>query len=594
MNKPSFHPNAVQERARVASALLFLIFLFLGGSFFRTQVLQGARYHLASEENRLRQLPLPAPRGVIYDRTGKVIAENLPGYAISVLVRNEDSLRVVMKRIGEVVPVSPEAVGNAVRRFRRDPSRPTVLFPDAPFELVSVLEERRVEFPGLIIQSSPKRHYPDGPAVAALVGYTGEINERELELAQYAEYKPGQQVGRDGIERQYETRLRGREGARYAEVDARGRIVRDQARPDLQAEAPPALYTNIDLDLQRFVANLFADSLIGGVVVMEPRSGEVLALHSAPSFDPNEFIGGIPRGYWNELQADPRRPLYNKAIKGTYPPGSIWKLQTAIIAMERGLVKIGDRMPVTCNGGYQFGNRYFRCWKKTGHGHTDLAGAIEGSCDTYFYQLGLKIGLQELIAGGIRLGSRERSGIDLPSEVRPLFPTDPARDYYDKLFGPRGWSNAVTLNLSIGQGENSQTVVNMARFYTALATDGAAARPEVVRGESERTQLFNIKPEELKALQLALTNVVGRGTAAGSRLEGIAIAGKTGTAQNSFSATLDHAWFAGYAPAEDPKIVIAILLEFGGSGSRAARMASRIFEYYLKTKVIAAPIAEGE
>ncbi len=594
MSTPSFHPNAVQERARVASALLFLIFLFLGGSFFRTQVLQGARYHLASEENRLRQLPLPAPRGVIYDRTGKVIAENLPGYAISVLVRNEDSLRVVMKRIGEVVPVSSEAVGNAVRRFRRDPTRPTVLFPDAPFELVSVLEERRVEFPGLIIQSSPKRHYPDGPAVAALVGYTGEINERELESEQYVEYKPGQQVGRDGIEKQYETRLRGREGARYAEVDARGRIVRDQARPDLQAEAPPALYTNIDLDLQRFVANLFADSLIGGVVVMEPRSGEVLALHSAPSFDPNEFIGGIPRGYWNELQADPRRPLYNKAIKGTYPPGSIWKLHTSIIAMERGLVKITDRMPVGCSGGYQFGNRYFRCWKRDGHGHTDLAGAIEGSCDTYFYQLGLKIGLQELIAGGIRLGSRERSGIDLPSEVRPLFPTDPARAYYDKLFGPQGWSNAVTLNLSIGQGENSQTVVNMARFYTALATDGFAARPEVVRGETERTQLFKIKPEELKALQQALSDVVGRGTAAGSRLEGIAIAGKTGTAQNSFSTTRDHAWFAGYAPAEDPKIVIAILLEFGGSGSRAARMASRIFEYYLKTKVIVPTATEGE
>ncbi len=594
MSAPSFNPNAVQARARVASALLFLIFLFLGGSFFRTQVLQGARYHLAAEENRLRQLPLPAPRGVIYDRTGKVIAENLPGYAISVLVRNEDSLRVVMKRIGAVVPVAPEQVGAAVRRFRRDPTRPTVLFPDAPFELVSVLEERRVEFPGLIIQSSPKRHYPDGPAVAALVGYTGEINERELESEQYADYKPGQQVGRDGIERQYESRLRGREGARYAEVDARGRIVRDQARPDLQAEAPPALYTNIDLDLQRFIADLFADSLIGGVVVMEPRSGEVLALHSAPSFDPNEFIGGIPRGYWNALQADPRRPLYNKAIKGTYPPGSIWKLHTSIIAMERGLVKIGDRMPVGCSGGYQFGNRYFRCWKRDGHGHVDLAGAIEGSCDTYFYQLGLKIGLQELVAGGIRLGSRDRSGIDLPSEVRPLFPTDPARAYYDRLFGPQGWSNAVTLNLSIGQGENSQTVVNMARFYTALATDGAAARPEIVRGETERTQLFNITPEELKALQQALTDVVGRGTAAGSRLEGIAIAGKTGTAQNAQDAVRDHAWFAGYAPAEDPKIVIAILLEFGGSGSRAARMASRIFEYYLKTKVVAGPSTEGE
>ncbi len=590
----SFHPNAVQERARVASALLFLAFLFLAGSFFRTQVLQGARYHLQSEENRLREVPLPAPRGIIYDRAGKVIAENLPGYAISVMVRNEDSLRTMMRRIGEVVPVSPEQVGAAVRRFRREPARPTVLFPDAPFELVSALEERRVEFPGLIIQSAPKRHYPDGPAVAALVGYTGEINERELEATEFADYKPGQQVGRDGIERQYESRLRGREGARYVEVDARGRIVRDQARPDLLPEAPPALYTNIDLDLQRFVAELFGDSLIGGVVAMEPRSGEVLALHSAPSFDPNEFIGGIPYGYWTALQADPRRPLYNKAIKGTYPPGSIYKLHTAIIAMERGLVDIDDHMPVACRGGYQFGNRFFRCWKRDGHGDVDLAGAIEGSCDTYFYQLGLKIGLQELVAGGIRLGARERSGIDLPAETRPLFPTDPAKAYYDRLFGPQGWSNAVSLNLSIGQGENSQTVVNMARFYTALATDGAAARPEVVRGAAEREQLFRLTPEQMTALQRALTDVVGRGTAAGSRLQGIAVAGKTGTAQNAQDAVRDHSWFVGYAPAENPKIVVALMLEFGGSGSRAARLATRIMEQYLKAQVATFTALEGE
>jgi penicillin-binding protein 2 len=589
----SFHPNKVQERARVASALLFLVFLFLGGSFFRTQVLQGARYHLQSEENRLRELPLPAPRGVIYDRTGRVIAENLPGYAISLLARNEDSLRVMMRRIGAVVPVSPEQIGAAVRRYRREPTRPTVLFPDAPFALVSVLEERRVEFPGLIIQSAPKRHYPDGPAVSALVGYTGEISEAELGQEAYAAYKPGQQVGKDGIERQYESRLRGQEGARYVEVDARGRVVRDQARPDLVPEAPPALYTNIDLDLQRFVYELFGDSLAGGVVAMEPRSGEVLALHSAPTFDPNEFIGGIPHDYWQQLQADPRRPLYNKAIKGTYPPGSIWKLHTAIVAMERGLVDMDDRQPLPCTGSFQFGNRAFRCWKRDGHGHTTLATAIEGSCDVYFYQLGLKIGLQDLVAGGIRLGSRERSGIDLPAESRPLFPTDPPKAYYDRMFGPQGWSNGVTLNLSIGQGENSQTVVNMARFYTALATDGAAARPEVVRGETERTQLFSLTPAQLRGLQGALASVVGTGTAIGSRLEGIAVAGKTGTAQNAQDLVNDHSWFVGYAPAEDPKVVVAVLLEFGGSGGRAARVATRIMEHYLKARVVAMPLTDG-
>lgn len=590
----SFQPNEIQRRARIASGAIFLGFVFLAGAFFRTQVLQNARYTLQSEENRLREIPLPAPRGMIYDRTGKIIAENLPGYSISLLARNEDSLRTTMRRIGEFVAVAPEQVGNAIRRYRRDRLRPTVLFGDAPFELVSVLEERRVEFPGLIIQSAPKRFYPDGPAVSALVGYTGEISDIELAQEQFAEYKPGQQVGKDGIERQYESRLRGREGSRFVEVDARGRVVRENAREDQLPEAPAPLYTNIDLDLQRFVYEVFGDSLIGGVVAMEPRSGEVLALHSAPTFDPNRFIGGIPRSYWQELQDDPRRPLYNKAIKGTYPPGSIWKLATAIIAMEDNLIAMDDHLPISCTGGYQFGNRFFKCWNKEGHGDLDLAGAIEQSCDVYFYQLGLRVGLQKLIAGGIRLGSRERSGIDLPAENRPLFPTDPAKAYYDRLFGPQGWTSAVTLNLSIGQGENSQTVVNMARFYTALATDGQAAKPEVVRGQAERVRLFSLTDAQMTSMQRALTDVVGRGTAAGSRLQGISVAGKTGTAQNAQDLVNDHAWFVGYAPAEDPKIVVAVMLEFGGGGSRAARIATRIMERHLKARVVSVPRTEGQ
>lgn len=589
----SFHPNDVQRRARVASGLIFIAFLFLGGSFFRTQVLQNQRYSLQSEENRLREVPLAAPRGVIYDRTGKVIAENLPGYSISLLARNEDSLRVTMRRVGELVSVSPEQIGNAVRRYRREPSRPTVLFGDAPFDLVSVLEERRVEFPGLIIQSAPRRFYPAGPDVAAFVGYTGEISEAELGQARFASYKAGQQVGKDGIEREYESRLRGREGIRFVEVDAHGRVVRENARADLSPEGPPPLYTNIDLDLQLTVARIFGDSLIGGVVAMDPHTGAVLALHSAPSFDPNRFIGGIPYGYWQELQEDKRLPLYNKAIKGAYPPASVWKLATAVIAMEAGLVAINDRMEVPCTGGYQFGNRYFRCWDREGHGDLTLAGAIEKSCDVYFYQLGLKIGLQQLVAGGIRMGARERSGIDLPSETQPVFPTDPAKEYYDRLYGPRGWTRAVSLNLAIGQGENAQTVVSMARFYTALATDGAAAKPEVVRGQPQRDTLFRLTAAQLRAIQTALTDVVGRGTAAGSRLQGITVAGKTGTAQNSQDPVLDHAWFVGYAPAEDPKIVVAVMLEFGLHGSRAARIATAIIESYLKVRVGSLPETEG-
>lgn len=589
----SFHPNDVERRARIASGIVAAGLLVLAGAFFRLQVIQHDRFALAAEDNRLREIPLPAARGMIYDRRGAVIAENIPSYTISVLARSERVVRDLMARIGALAPVTPEQVGGALRRYRHDPSRPVVLFTEAGFPLVSVLEERRLEFPELIIQSAPKRWYPDSSIVSALVGYTGEISDRELSDSLFADYEPGQQVGKDGLEKQYEARLRGREGIRFVEVDARGRMVRERARADLPPASPAPLRTNIDLDLQRFVAGIFGDSLIGGVVAMDPRTGAVLALHSAPTFDPNRFTGGIPRSYWTALQSDPRRPLYNKAIKGTYPPGSIWKLATAITAMEAGLVDIHDRMPTPCRGGYQYGNRYFRCWDPKGHGNVDLAGAIAHSCDTYFYQLGLKVGLQRLIAGGIRLGARQRSGIDLPAENRPLYPTDPAREYYDRRFGPRGWSNAVTLNLSIGQGEHAQTVANMARFYTALATDGTAARPEIVASTAERTPLFRLSPAQMAGLQEALASVVGSGTAAGSRLEGITVAGKTGTAQNAADRRRDHAWFVGYAPAEQPQIVVAVMLEFGLHGSRAARIATRIVERYLKATVAAMPETEG-
>ena len=589
----SFHPNDVERRARIASGLIAAGLLVLVAAFFRLQVLQHARFALAAEDNRLREVPLPAARGMIYDRRGRVIAENVPSYTISVLARSERGVRDLMGRIAALAPVTPEQVGGAVRRYRHDPSRPVVLFTEAGFPLVSVLEERRLEFPELIIQSAPKRWYPDSSVVSALVGYTGEISDRELADSAFLDYKPGQQVGKDGLEKQYEGRLRGREGIRFVEVDARGRLVREQARPDLAPASPEPLRTNIDLDLQRFVAEIFGDSLIGGVVAMDPKTGAVLALHSAPTFDPNRFTGGIPRSYWTALQADPRRPLYNKAIKGTYPPGSIWKLATAITAMEAGLVDIDDRMPTPCRGGFQYGNRYFRCWDPKGHGNVTLAGAIQHSCDTYFYQLGLKIGLQRLIAGGLDLGARQRSGIDLPAENRPLYPTDPAREYYDRRFGPRGWSNAVTLNLSIGQGEHSQTVANMARFYTALATDGTAATPAIVGTGAERAPLFSLTPAQMRGIQEALAAVVGAGTAAGSRLEGITVAGKTGTAQNSADVRRDHAWFVGYAPAEAPTIVVAVMLEFGLHGSRAARIATRIMEHYLKREVVAMPETEG-
>ncbi len=509
----SFHPNDVARRARMSSMALSLGFVLLVGAFFRTQVVQNKQYVMQSEENRLRPIPLPAPRGIIYDRHGAVIAENLPAYSVSITAPSVDSLRSALAQLAPTLQLGQNDINNAIRRYRRAPTRPTVILPDASIDIVSVLEEHRLDFPRLIIQSVPKRYYPDGPMVASFVGYTGEITESDLNDPKYSTYKPGQEIGKAGLEKQYEAILHGKEGVRFDEVDARGRPVRGEGpRPDLNPVGAPPLYTNIDLDLQKFIVGIFADSLQGGAIAIDPNTGEVLGLYSAPSWDPNKFTGGIPVEYYKQLLEDKRRPLVNKAIQGTYPPGSTFKLATSIIALQEGVVGVKEHMPVPCTGGYQFGNRYFRCWEKKGHGSLDLEGAIKHSCDTYFYQLGLKIGLARYIAGGIRLTMRDKSGIDLPEE-------------------------------------------------TSVVLEG------------------------LKAVLEA------GGTAGASAIEGLTLAGKTGTAQNTGGA--DHGWFVGFAPADKPKIVVAVLLEFGLHGSRAAHIASAIIGHYLKVGPIKATMDEG-
>ena len=587
----SYHPNDVSRRATVARVLLAAGFLALTSAFFRAQVLRNKEYLAQAEQNRFREVPLAAPRGIIYDRNGRIIAENLPGYAVSLLSPSADSLRAAMRRLSNIIPITDDQVEAAVRRWRRNPTRPAVILPDAPFDVVAVLEERRVENPSLIIQSTPKRYYPDGPAVASFVGYTGEVTERELADSSYSEYKPGQQIGKGGLERSYEAQLRGREGVRYVEVDARGRVVRDaNVRAEEEPEAAKPLRTNIDMDLQQFVVGLLGDSLRAGVVAIDPRDGAVLALHSAPTYDPNRFVGGIPAEYWRELNTDVRRPLYNKVIQGRYPPASTWKLATSAMAMEAGLVQLDDHMPQPCTGGYRYG-RYFRCWNHKGHGDITLRRAIEQSCDVYFYQVGLKLGLSRLIAGGLKLKMRERSGVDLPNETQPQFPPD-AQNYFNERYGARGWvPGSVSINMSIGQGENAQTLINMARFYTALATDGKAAKPEIVSRIPERTQIMNLTEAQMIGIRLAMAGVVSdRGTANSARVEGITVAGKTGTAQNPPNP--DHAWFMGFAPADKPTILVGVFVEYGLHGSVAAGIATKVMAHYLKVRT--APIVSTE
>jgi penicillin-binding protein 2 len=315
------------------------------------------------------------------------------------------------------------------------------------------------------------------------------------------------------------------------------------------------------------------------VLALNPNTGEILALYSAPGFDPNAFVGGVDPEYWRHLTVNEAHPLLDRAIKTFYPPGSTWKLAIAAMALRRGLVTLHSRMPIPCRGGLQYGNRFFRCWLAKGHGDLTLTDAIAQSCDVYFYQLGLKLGLTSLLEDANGLGFRSRTGIDLPNEITAVFPS--GTEYYDRVYGPRRWTSAVTLNLAIGQGENAQTLVNMVRFYQMLASDGRARAPYLVHPSARPEVSLGLAPEQLAGLRQAMVNVVSQGTARGAARFGgsIAIAGKTGTAQNSHGPA--HGWFIGFAPANKPEIVVGAIIEFAREGPFVAPLVNRVIGRYL-------------
>jgi len=367
---------------------------------------------------------------------------------------------------------------------------------------------------------------------------------------------------------------------RFVEVSALNQVVREAGSGSRLAPiSGKAVHTTIDLDLQRYIAQIFPAGQRGAVLALNPNTGEILALYSAPGFNPNAFVGGVDPDYWRRLNVSEAHPLFDRSIQARYPPGSTWKLALAAMALRRGVVTLQSRMPISCRGGLQYGNRFFRCWSAKGHGDLALADAIAQSCDVYFYQLGLKVGLTSLLEDAIGLGFHSRTGIDLPGEITSEFPG--GTEYYDRAYGPRRWTSAVTLNLAIGQGENAQTLVNMVRFYQMLASDGRARPPYLVHPGAPSNVSLNLAPEQLAGLRRAMISVVERGTARGAGRFGgsVAIAGKTGTAQNPHGPA--HGWFIGFAPAEKPEIVVGAIVEFAREGPYVAPLVTRVIGHYL-------------
>jgi len=589
VNGDNGHRSIRKQRGRWAAGAIFFCLSIVAAGFINLQIFSAELYTLRSSENRLRTITVPAPRGTIYDRYGRAVADNVPGYDVSMLPGPPDSIAAGLDRLAERLELSPERRAALLSRNRDRPGEALVVRENANFEQVAFIEERRPRFRRVVVDQRPHRRYPAGPAVAHAIGYVGEISPEELARPDYVAYESGQSIGKRGLEQQYEHRLAGRNGIRYAEVNALGSIVRDLGVAQAQAPVPGEdLHLGIDLDLQVYADSVFPEGMRGGAVALDPVTGEVLLLYSHPTFDPNAFIGGIPLDLWSSLREHPDEPMLDRVSMASYPPGSTWKLVMSAIGMKTADLAVDTYHTSACTGGLWYHTRRFRCWLPSGHGRLNLSEAIKHSCNVWFYQAGQRIGLDPLLAGVGELGFGRRTGIDLPSETLGRFPD--SRQWYDDYLGPGGWTEAVVWNLSIGQGENAQTLLAMAQFYAALATGKAPVQPHLVRDEMLAQQRvdWTLDLPEIQRRQLvdALVRVVNEpgGTAYGTRLARWTLAGKTGTAQNPHGPP--HSWFVGFAPAYDPRIVIAAIVEHGhpdGAPSLAVPLASGIVDRHLET-----------
>ncbi|MBI4408428.1 MAG: penicillin-binding protein 2 [Gemmatimonadetes bacterium] len=572
----------------VAIGALALVFALV-----RVQLIGREEYALIAKENRLRPLVIRAPRGTLYDRHGQVVAENVVGYQVLLMPGPVDSMRAGLARLRPVLGLSEEQAARAFRKWRRARHLPMEVDHDATPGAVARLQEQRNRFPGVLLYEYPKRHYPAGAALAHLVGYVAEISEQELAQPEFRDYRQGRWIGKAGLERAYERVIGGEPGVRYVEVDAMGRIKR--LLPE-ESGVPPIpgrdLQLHLDLDLQRYVVELFRDAakmyreeVRGGFVALEPATGGVLALYATPGYDPNLFVGGIDPDSWQALTRDPAKPLLDRATGAAQPPGSTWKLATAAMALRLGVIKPEDRMPIPCVGGMRYQRRYARCWYARGHGYQNLIGGIKHSCDVYFYQVGIRIGLKRFLELGTRLGFARPTGIDLPSEFPSSFPA--GLEWWQKRFGYKPADNEI-MSMAIGQGPITTTPLKLAQMYVAVArSDGKAPAPRLARTDEPVpiTLDFGLSPEQIQIVRKGLRRVVGPGgTAQLTRLPGWDFFGKTGTSQNPHGA--DHAWFVGVGGpwGEEPEIVATMLLEHGEHGWAASGFVANAANFYLSRR----------
>jgi penicillin-binding protein 2 len=572
-----------ERRGRGARALLVLALAFLATSLFRLQIVEGEQYAITARENRLRELPIPAPRGTIYDRTGRVVAENVPGYLIQVMPG--EAMEPTIELLQPLLGLTDAQIDRARRRWSRQRHLPIVLMQDAPEPAVAALAERRHQFPNVLVHQYAKRRYPAGEAIAHFIGYVNEINDRQLQSPEFEDYVMGQWIGQAGLERQYERLLGGVPGKRYLEVDAWGRIKR--WLPE-ELGVPPVpgqdLHLHLDLDLQEYIHEIWPPGQTGAMVAIDPESGGVLAYYSYPTYDPNIWIGGISADAFTDLREDPSLPLLDRVVASGQPAASTWKLAVAGMALDLGVIRPDEYMPQACTGSFFYG-RVARCWNPSGHGRQNLIEGIKNSCNVYFYQVGVRIGLNRFLETGTRLGFGQRTGIDVPHEIAPNFPA--SVEWYERRWGYTPYDNEV-LSLSIGQGPITMTIIKLAHIYASLtAPEGRVPAPRLVRGGVPPDTIeFRTTPRDRWYLEAGMRRVTAPGGTAGlSRVGGWDFIGKTGTAQNPHGPS--HGWFVGTGarePGAPAEIAVTMFAEHAESGGMASGFVGEAINFYLSRK----------
>jgi penicillin-binding protein 2 len=593
-----------EERRASTSRLLGLRIFFvvcvaaLAVSFWLLQVVQGAKYAEMAENNNRRTIPLPAPRGVLFDRNGKVLVQNRVSFTIALVRERTKHLDESIHRIAQATGVVEDDIRDIVQRHRREPPfRPIPVIVDASFAQVAAVTARGWEMPEVVVQQVPTRAYPAGGLAAHLFGYVGEVQESQLASAEYANLQPGAIVGQAGLEKVYNADLMGVDGNRFVVVNSLGREL-----GELQKEDPTdgkRLQLTVDYDLQHALEEGFkANDYAGAGVILDPRNGEILALTSQPEYDPNDFANGIERTKWASLNTDPLKPLQDRLIQGRYSPGSTFKILMATAALSEGLITPDYR--VYCPGSITLYGHVFHCDVKQGHGSLDLPHAIEQSCDVYFYKLGSMMSIDTIHKYAEQMGLVGKTGIDLPSEVESLVPST---EWKLRTTGER-WYPGETISVAIGQGQVSVTPVALSTMIAAVANGGTVVTPHLVKAidqgqgwqnvpSAPPRSIFPIRPDVLQAVRQGLWLAVnGAGTAARARVAGYEVAGKTGTAQVVSAETQraigtgarhvrDNGWFVFYAPAENPQIAGVVFAEHAGWGATAAvPIAHHVLETY--------------